>query len=256
MPRPTRHLVACLAAVATLATVRPASADWSFDRGAAGAAGSSQAAAAAFGTAPIAGFGGMGGAGGGGTGDQASRPIDAATFDFGSSAILHAATLNATICVADNPCRGASTASGPDTVIARWLAEGNAPTVAPAASLEDAALGDAPAAAAWELVAADAAGPTRGAVAKTSSWWLGSAYNAVYGGSLASANSIGDHFSLKALNGFACGEDISSCSSARTPEPGSLALALVALLGAALAIRVRPRGSSRWRWPPTAGRSR
>lgn len=68
-----------------------------------------------------------------------------------------------------------------------------------------------------------------------SSWWLISAYNSSYGGGVTSTDGIkglqqgNDFFKLAAVSGTACTG--ANCGSQRVPEPGSLALASLAMFG-------------------------
>lgn len=103
------------------------------------------------------------------------------------------------------------------------------------------ASGTAMASAGWELVgnygdlAVDTTNPynTVNAGAKASSWWLVSAYNTSYGAATTNTVNQGDdYFKVFALAGAKCliSNAAGVCTS-RVPEPGSLALASLALFG-------------------------
>ncbi|XHS77918.1 exosortase-dependent surface protein XDP1 [Burkholderiaceae bacterium UC74_6] len=67
-----------------------------------------------------------------------------------------------------------------------------------------------------------------------SSWWLVTAYNSSYGTTSANGGSLGqgnDYFKIYAVAGETCTGTTSKCGIKRTPEPGSLALAGLALGG-------------------------
>lgn len=70
-----------------------------------------------------------------------------------------------------------------------------------------------------------------------SSWWLISAYNSSYGGGVTSTNGISglqqgnDYYKLSAVAGTACTGTGANCGGRRVPEPGSLALASLAVFG-------------------------
>lgn len=97
-------------------------------------------------------------------------------------------------------------------------------------------------AAGWELIsnyadlAIDTSTPFNAvnAAGKTSSWWLISAYNTSYG-SGAGLDQGNDYFKIYAVAGSKCTGTISGagvCGSAGTPEPASLALVGIGLVGA------------------------
>lgn len=81
--------------------------------------------------------------------------------------------------------------------------------------------------------ATNAAAPTAGAGSLGSSWWLVTAYNTAYGSGTGLTQGD-DFFKLLAVAGSACSGVSAQCGNTTTqkvPEPGSLALASLALCG-------------------------
>ena len=72
--------------------------------------------------------------------------------------------------------------------------------------------------------------PTAGASSVGSSWWLITAYNTNFGTGT-NLTQGDDYFKLLAVAGTACTGTVTQCGPKRVPEPGSLALASLAIFG-------------------------
>ncbi|MET0518463.1 MAG: exosortase-dependent surface protein XDP1 [Burkholderiaceae bacterium] len=72
--------------------------------------------------------------------------------------------------------------------------------------------------------------PTASGSSVGSSWWLITAYNTAYG-SGTGLEQGNDYFKLLAVAGSVCTGTVAQCGARRVPEPGSLALASLALFG-------------------------
>ena len=89
----------------------------------------------------------------------------------------------------------------------------------------------------WELVGnygdlTTAAAQSVNSGSKGSSWWLVSAYNTSYGAASSGAVDQGnDYFKLASITGTKCTSTTAGVCGGRVPEPGSLALASLALFG-------------------------
>jgi len=89
----------------------------------------------------------------------------------------------------------------------------------------------------WEVVSSYAdlvVGTAKGVNAsnKASSWWLISAYNSSYGGTGTGLSDGDDYFKLKAVTATKCTSNCSPPQGSGVPEPASLALVSLALVGA------------------------
>jgi hypothetical protein len=80
--------------------------------------------------------------------------------------------------------------------------------------------------------AADTVDPKASTTSVGSSWWLIVAYNSNYG-SGTGLDQGNDYFKLLSVTGEACTTVGTKCATTKTPEPASLALAAVALVGVA-----------------------
>lgn len=133
-------------------------------------------------------------------------------------------------------CSGSSSSnncgSDSDASLFRWTGSGS-PTTTPSTSLTTGSLN-----AGWALVGNYGNAASLGASTTntlTSSWWMISAYNSAWGSSSSNGGSLSNGDDCVDVLSFVTGTPTTT-PPARTPEPGTAALAAVALLGA-LALR-------------------
>ena len=152
-----------------------------------------------------------------------SSAIDLVAYDFGSSKIK---LQNVTIGYIGNVGAGNGTASDSDIAVLAYTGSGAASLAAAIGGKTIAQL--VAANSGWTLVGAYSdlalnAATTINAGAVSSSWWLVSAYSTAYDGGTWSVGN--DSFKIKAITG------VVTSTGNQTPEPGSLALVGLAVVG-------------------------
>lgn len=139
-----------------------------------------------------------------------------------------------------------------DISVLRWVGDASGPTAGAGPNMADMKW-DTLAASGWELVGSysDLGTVARdlGNTTKGSSWWMVSAYNSTYGGSIKKPTAGGsefdygdDYFKLAAVGGSLCtaGGGV-NCGGTDVPEPASLALLMLGFAAAAGAMRKQRR---------------
>jgi len=166
---------------------------------------------------------------------------DAVVLSFNQSTILNSVRI------------GWTGGNDSDISVLRWVGDASGPTAGAGPNMADMKW-DTLASSGWELVGSysDLGTVARGLgnTTKGSSWWMVSAYNATYGGSIKKPTGGGsefdygdDYFKLAAVGGSLCtaGGGVSCGGSSAVPEPGSLALLMLGFVAAAGAMRKQRR---------------
>lgn len=176
------------------------------------------------------------------TGDSSGTPCDSPDHAVDNNVNTEGVLLNFSRSISISSIgMGWVNSSNTDISLFRWTGSGN-PTGSPTALIGQ----DANSMTGWELVGnygdinADTQAPYSlvNSSGKGSSWWLVSAYNSGYVQSTGTenrgtVNNGGDYFKLFAVAGSKCTSTVNGqCGPTnKTPEPGSLALAGLALFG-------------------------
>lgn len=157
---------------------------------------------------------------------------DAVVLSFSDSVFLNSVRL------------GWSNTSETDITVLRWVGDASGPINGQAPNMSNMTW-DTLLTSGWERLNSYADIGTAAAkdlsnTNKASSWWLISAYNSSYGGTGTGLTAGDDYFKLKAVTATKCTSNCNPPQGSQVPEPASLALVALALVGSYGASRRKP----------------